>query len=153
MDMARTQFALTATIVTFFAVTLVFVPVLWVIEAAYRNWRRGKASYRFFDRRRSKRFDISMPISVYGHESNTEPFFENATVVQVSAHGGLLTLASKVRIGQVLLLATDGAREVRQTCWVARLGSPRGAATEVAIKFARPAPEFWLSIYSSPFAS
>lgn len=142
MDLARSQFAWTATIATFFAVALIFVPVLYGIEAAFRNW---KAAYRFFDRRRSKRFDVSMPISVYGHESGAEPFFENATVVQVSAHGGLLTLASKVRIGQLLLLATDGAQEVRQTCWVARLGSSKGVGTEVAIKFARPAPEFWLA--------
>lgn len=145
MDIAQSQFAWTATIATFFAVALIFVPVLYVAESAFRNWKQGKRAYRLFDRRRSRRFDVSMPISVYGHEGGAEPFFENATVLQVSAHGGLLTLASKVRIGQALLLATDGTQEVAQTCWVARLGPSKGVATEVAIKFARPAPEFWLT--------
>jgi hypothetical protein len=122
-NMTRSEYVWAVTIATFLAVVLIVIPGLYIIEAVRLNWERGKETHRVFDRRRSKRFEVSLPIFVYGHKSDAEPFFEDATVMQVSAHGGLLTLASNVRIGQELLLETNGAQELRQSCWVARLGS------------------------------
>jgi hypothetical protein len=95
------------------------------------------------DRRRSIRYDILLPISVYGSRDNAEPFFEDAMSLQVSAHGGLLVLASRVRVGQELVLKTCSAQSKFQVCQVARLGVATHLRTTVAVQFAHPAAEFW----------
>lgn len=133
------------TIATFVAVALIPILGLYILENVIRNWGSRKETHPIVDRRRSKRFEVSLPVFVYGHQQEAEPFSENTTVLQVSAHGGLLTLAANVRVGQELLLETFSAQDVRQSCWVARLGPLNGLRRQVAIKFARPAPEFWLA--------
>lgn len=95
------------------------------------------------DRRRSNRRDILLPISVYGNRDNTESFFEDGMSLQVSDHGGLLVLASRVRVGQELVLRTCSAESKSQVCHVARLGAATHLRTAVAVQFAQPAPEFW----------
>ena len=144
-NMMRSEYVWAMSIATFLAVVLIYILGVYLLKAARPIWGRGKEAHLVVDRRRSKRFEVSLPVFVYGHQSDAEPFFEDTTVLQVSAHGGLLTLASNVRMGQELLLATNGAQELHQPCLVARLGSSKGFRTEVAVRFVRPAPEFWLT--------
>ena len=143
--MTRSEFIWVTTTATFLAAVLIPVLALYFIKVIRLNWGPGEAAHRDEDRRRSKRFEVSLRVFVYGRQSDEEPLSEEATVRQVSAHGGLLTLATSVLVGQQLLLATNGAEDLHQPCWVARVGSSNGLRTEAAVKFARPAPEFWLA--------
>jgi hypothetical protein len=144
MDMTYSESVWVITIATFLAVALIPIFAFFIINKVVRNRESGKQTRPIVDRRRSKRFEVSLPVFVYGHQSEAEPFSENATVLQASADGGLLTLASNVRVGQELLLETMSAQDLRQSCWVARLGPSSGSRKQVAVKFARPAPGFWL---------
>jgi PilZ domain len=145
MGITRSEFVWATTAATFLAVVLIPTLAYCVIRIIRVNWGLEEAVPRHSDRRRSKRFDVSLRVFVYGHQGDEEPFCEEATVLQVSAHGGLLALATRVPVGQQLLLSTNGAEEVHQPCWVARVGASTGVRTEAAIRFARPAPEFWLA--------
>ena len=143
MAMTQTESVWVITIAAFLAAAVILILGFYIVHNVLMQ--RGSAKRtRSVDRRRSKRFEVSLPVFVYGHEGESEPFSENATVLQASAHGGLLKLASNVQVGQELLLETMSAQEARQSCWVARLGPATGSRKEVAVKFARPAAEFWL---------
>lgn len=139
--MTHSEFIWAATSATFLAVVVISILGLHLAGAVTRLWRQNDA--RLVDRRSSDRRAVSLPVFVYGHRGDEEPFFEDAMVQQVSAHGALLTLTAPVRIGQQLLLARNGDQELHRACHVARLGSSNGPGTEIAIKFAEPAPEFW----------
>ena len=112
MDMMSSEFVWVITIATFLAIALIPILGLYVIEAVRLNWRSGQTVHRIEDRRRSKRFDVSLPVFVYGHQSDTEPFAEEATVSQVSTHGGLLKLAMSVQVGQQLPVGLLGSPEM-----------------------------------------
>ena len=92
--------------------------------------------------RRSQRVLLDLPIIVSGESVDHRTFLEETFTVTVSAHGALMMLATKVALGQKLLLtnpANHGQREVR----VAYLGHPHAGLSQVAVEFARPAPDFW----------
>jgi len=92
--------------------------------------------------RRSQRVLIDLPIIVSGESSDHRSFLEETFTVTISAHGALMMLATKVTIGQKLILtnpANHGQREAR----VAYLGHPHAGLSQVAVEFARPAPDFW----------
>ncbi len=95
------------------------------------------------DRRRSERLDLCVPVFVYGHASDEEPFYEETKTLQVNAYGGLISMAMGVKRGQRLLLA-NGVAEKEQECHVVHLGSKHlNKKTNVAIEFTQPAPDFW----------
>ena len=138
----------------FFAVVLIFILGFHIISVLRLTWRSkedqerstdrtGNGARRTNDRRRSKRLEVVRPVFVSGHRSDAKPFFEETISLQVSPHGGLLALATSVRVGQELLLATDRAQAPFQSCRVARLGSSTSLRIKVAVEFARPTPEFW----------
>jgi hypothetical protein len=147
-NMTHGEFVWTMTGATFLAVILISILGFYITQAASRNW----GLHLLVDRRCSRRFNVALPVVVYGHQDNAEPFFEDTTVLQVSPQGGLLTLTSRVRIGQELLLGSNGGREIYQPCRVARLGPSGGLWTEVAVRFERPAPEFWLTAQQADHA-
>ncbi|HXY79215.1 MAG TPA: hypothetical protein VEI08_01120, partial [Candidatus Bathyarchaeia archaeon] len=92
--------------------------------------------------RRSERVLMDVPVIVSGEFPDHRSFREETFTVTVSAHGALMMLATKVKLGQRLVVtnpANDDTREVR----VAYLGSPHAGLSQVAIEFARPSPEFW----------
>ncbi len=95
------------------------------------------------DRRRSERLDLRVPVFVYGHASDDEPFYEETKTLQVNAHGGLIALAIGVKAGQRLLLG-NVVTEKEQECHVVHLGPKHvNKKTKVAIEFARPPGDFW----------
>jgi hypothetical protein len=145
MDPSGSEFIRFAATGTFLVVLLILVVALYFTKLVKSDWKSDRATYRNGERRRSKRFRVSHRIFVYGHESDAEPFSEEATVLQVSADGALLILATSVRLGQQLLLAANDGEDLHQRCWVARLGRSDGLRTETAIRFARAAPQFWLA--------
>jgi hypothetical protein len=154
MHITDSEFVWTISVATFFAVVLIFILGFHIISVLKLTWRpngeqerstdgTGDADSRTTDRRRSKRLEVVRPVFVSGHRIDAKPFFEEAISLQVSAHGGLLVLATSVRVGQELLLATDRMQVPLQSCRVARLVSSTPLRSEVAVEFARPTPEFW----------
>lgn len=101
----------------------------------------GQAANRL-ERRRSERLLLRVPLLVYGHAPGKEPFHEKARTLEISSHGGLLTVVTRVWVGQKLLLTNIANQEERE-CHVVRLGVKHSEEREVAIEFTQPAPEFW----------
>jgi PilZ domain len=102
----------------------------------------GVQATKILERRRSKRFLCQVRVFVYGHAPGKKAFHEDATTLEVSSHGGLLILAANVSVGQKLLLTNVANREERE-CRVVRFTPKHRQKREVAIEFARSAPDFW----------
>ena len=95
-----------------------------------------------FERRRSPRRLLDVPLIVSGETAEKHPFTEETFTISVSAHGALVLLAANVALGQTIILvqpATMQGQEGR----VARLGAPHGGLAQVAVEFEQPVPEFW----------
>jgi len=104
---------------------------------------RSLGAARHHERRCTKRLRVSMPIFIYGHAVNREPFYERSELISVNALGGLITLRAAVAPGQKLLLTVrDSERDV--TCQV--IGArPAGNRFGVGIAFEGPMPNIWAS--------
>ena len=83
-----------------------------------------------------------MPVQVYGQDSFRESFREHARTISVSAYGGAVVLAARVREGQTLLVVNTSTRE-EQECRVAHVGLVKNGKWTVGIEFAHPARMFW----------
>lgn len=94
------------------------------------------------ERRQSPRLDLHAPLTVYGHESNESPFYQEAEAVNGSASGGLIVLRAPVRKGQDLLLINDWT-SIEQICRVVHVRSRDAEINEVHVAFPSPHLEFW----------
>ena len=92
--------------------------------------------------RRSQRVLVNVPVIVHGETANNISFREETQTLVVNAHGGLVTLATNVKLGQKLVLKNKATVE-EQECHVVFLGSKQDEKTQVGIEFVRPAPQFW----------
>jgi len=92
--------------------------------------------------RRSERVLIDVPIIVSGESPDHRMFHEETFTVTVSAHGALMMLATKVKLGQRLIVENP-ANEDKREARVAYLGTSHAGLSQVAVEFARPSPEFW----------
>jgi hypothetical protein len=98
--------------------------------------------------RRSQRITLDVPLVVKGHGEGKQAFREQTFTLSANAHGVLLTLKTKVSLGQKLVL-------LNQKNWdecegqVAYVGVPHAGMTRVGIEFTLPAPEFW-SLHDPP---
>jgi hypothetical protein len=102
-----------------------------------------------FDRRRAERIALQVPVCVYGHGRHREPFHEETTSLVVNAHGALIPLSNRVRMGQELLL-TNPATHTEQTCRVVFLASKRSRRNKVGVAFTGEASAFWSLSGDSP---
>ena len=93
-------------------------------------------------KRRSQRILLDIPLLVRGEQTDETLFQEETFTVTVSAHGALLMLAAKVRLGQELVLVNPQSLEEREAR-VAYIGPDRAGLCQVGIEFPRPSPEFW----------
>jgi hypothetical protein len=94
------------------------------------------------DRRRSRRWSLDIPVYIYGHGPDKEPFHEEAHTLHVNVNGGLLLLSLPVKKGQMLLL-TNTLTQQEQDCRVVFLGTQRSRTVEVGIAFPLANPQFW----------
>src|SRR5258707_365263 len=94
------------------------------------------------DRRRSRRWALDIPVYVYGHGQEKEPFHEEAHTLHVNANGALLLLSVPVRKGQKLLL-TNTLTQKEQDCRVVFLGTRRTRTVEAGVAFPLSNPGFW----------
>jgi len=94
------------------------------------------------ERRGSPRVELSVPVYVYGHRGEaSEPFHEETSSIVVNSNGALVTLKSRVKFGQALLLTNAGTHEERQ-CRVLHFDAAAVPHAVVAIAFSEHSPDF-----------
>ena len=86
---------------------------------------------------RSNKVLPSTPVIVYGHDMDDNPFLDEAPIISLNAHGGVLALAANVRRGQTILLVNDGAQQDREAR-VLYVGACYGGRRKIAFEFVRP---------------
>ena len=119
--------------------------VEWAVITALRAWRQRAALPNVIssERRRSPRFFLRVPIVVRGESVDKKSFSEETVTVDVSAHGAVVPLTTKVVLGQTLTLVNPqnwDERDVRITRFVSSCGTP----AQIGVEFPNPAPEFLL---------
>lgn len=95
-----------------------------------------------FERRRTERMELSVPVFVYGYGLRHEPFHEEATALIMNSHGALLVLSTEVKCGQKLILI-NSATQREQPCHVVHHAKKRRGDHVVAVAFAEAVPTFW----------
>ena len=94
------------------------------------------------NRRRSQRVLLRIPISVIAQTPNKTFAREETHTLVVSAHGALIHLELKVRIGQVIIIKNPETGE-EQSCRVSYLSPLSEGKSEIGIEFVKPSPNFW----------
>jgi hypothetical protein len=95
------------------------------------------------NQRRSKRLPLSIPVQVYGRTPDNRPFRDVTTTNAVSAHGGLLALAPRVKRGQTVLLVNTFTQEERE-CRVVYVKPQFKGRNKVALEFGdKTKGDFW----------
>jgi hypothetical protein len=94
------------------------------------------------EKRRSRRWELDVPLTVYGRGPTGSPFYKEADAVNGSADGGLIALRGPVCEGQDLLLINNWTSK-EQVCQVVRVQSRDAETNEVGVAFPSPNPEFW----------
>lgn len=92
--------------------------------------------------RRTKRLTLSLPVIVYGRAKDKTFFREQASMLSVNAHGGLIALKHGVKLGEAFFLVNKATRE-EQECLVAYVGLSEAGKAKVGIAFKHSAPTFW----------
>jgi hypothetical protein len=92
--------------------------------------------------RRSERILLDVPVVICGGFAERPAFREETFTVTVSAHGALLMMATKVALGQRLVVMNPQNWDEREAR-VSYLGPDRAGLAQVAVEFVQPAPEFW----------
>ena len=95
----------------------------------------------YAQQRRSQRMLLCVPVVVSGHRSNGVPFSEQTKTQVVNAHGALILLREKVRIGQKLCIQHLGTNE-ELLCTVTDTNSGSDIP-EVGVAFPQPCARFW----------
>jgi hypothetical protein len=91
--------------------------------------------------RRSQRISLDVPLVVRGSVVG-RTFREETFTLSASAHGVLLTLKTKVEVGQKVVLSNKKNWDECEG-QIVYIGAPHAGLTRVGIEFDRPAPDFW----------
>ncbi len=92
--------------------------------------------------RRSQRVLLRARVVVHGLPPESDAFGEETHTLVVNAHGGLISLGTRVKLGQMLVLENWATGE-KAPCRVASLGQSYEGKAQVGIEFTRPAAKFW----------
>jgi len=95
-----------------------------------------------FERRKSGRVHVRIPLFVYGCTPEGAVFCAEAYTIEISAHGALVCIETPVQTGQRLLVVNN-TNELTQECRVLSVDARLGRDLEVAFEFLRPMPQFW----------
>ena len=93
----------------------------------------------YTDRRTTGRILVRIPLFVYGHTPDGNPFYEETYSIVVSGAGGLISMTSDVRPGQRLMVTNEGNDQSLE-CVVVSVEPYR---SQIALKFPAPTPQFW----------
>jgi hypothetical protein len=94
------------------------------------------------ERRRTPRRHIPVPLFVYGHTTEGQPFYEETFTNTVNVHGGSMRMETDVQLGQRLLV-TNQKNECELPCIIVFVGARLGGGTDVAFSFTAAVPHFW----------
>ena len=92
--------------------------------------------------RRSKRLLLCLPVLVYGRARVKRFFKEETSTLLVNAHGGLIGLKGRVRMGEAISVVNKATQE-EQECLVSYVGPGEASKAKVGIAFKYSAPNFW----------
>jgi len=93
-------------------------------------------------RRSGERKPYHVPVVVYGWSKAAGSFHENSTTLKFNASGALVTLVSRVDLGEKLFLVNKFTRE-EQDVRVVFIDPLSTGGFEVGLAFAAPIPNFW----------
>jgi hypothetical protein len=99
-------------------------------------------STRWINNRRSQRVILSFPVVVRAQPEGEDCSTEQSCTLVVNAHGALIAMALKVKLGQRLMLENVGSGQ-EQSCCVVHVGERKSDKAEVGVEFVAPAPRFW----------
>jgi hypothetical protein len=102
----------------------------------------GQCVAKIQERRRARRWELDVPLTVYGHLSNGVPFYQEAEAVNGSANGGLIVLRASLREGQDLFLINNWTTQ-EQICYIVHVRNRDAEISEVGVAFPVPNPSFW----------
>lgn len=94
------------------------------------------------ERRRTPRRPLPIPLFVYGHTLEGQPFYEETFTSAVNVHGGSMGLETSVQLGQRLLVINQN-NECAQPCIVVFVGTRLDGRIDVAFSFTAAMPYFW----------
>jgi hypothetical protein len=94
------------------------------------------------ERRRCERFQLTIPVKVYGRTPRNHPFRDVTASMAVSLYGGLLEMEPKVKVGQKVTIVNSFTEEERESRVVYVDSKERGRG-KVAVEFANDAGDFW----------
>jgi len=92
--------------------------------------------------RSSPRISFHIPIMAYGWSQQEISFHENTTTLLVNASGGLITLKTKVSVGDTIFVVNQSTH-AEQECRVAYVGPEFEGKPRVGFAFKRQTPSFW----------
>jgi hypothetical protein len=96
------------------------------------------------ERRRTRRICVYVPLFVYGYTGDN-PFHENACIVEINAHGGLISMQTAILPGQKLLVMNKG-KESTQQCVILSVRARQERVFDVGFEFSAPTPQFWQNL-------
>jgi hypothetical protein len=94
------------------------------------------------DRRGTRRVCVHIPVFVYGRTLGGDPFHEETHTILVNGNGGLISMSSRVRPGQRLVVTNQGNDQTEQ-CVVVSVGARAKDRNNIALKFPARIPQFW----------
>lgn len=94
------------------------------------------------DNRRSQRILLKIQIKVIAQFEDGQAVIEDTATLEVNAHGGLISLAMRVRPGQRIIMRNLGTFK-DQVCRVVHVRERPGGKNEVGVAFPTAMPSFW----------
>jgi hypothetical protein len=85
---------------------------------------------------------VRIPVAVRLQKSSAKAVPEKTHTMVVSAHGGLVLLATSVEVNQLVLLENLETNQ-ELLCRVTGVGDSFMGKTQVGLEFILPAPDFW----------
>jgi hypothetical protein len=111
-----------------------------------RGWEpRAKPAQRNQPRpeqRGSKRACLRVPVVVYGWVKNQGAFHEDTHTLLVNSSGGLVTLSTKVEVGESVFVVNKNTRE-EQECRIVYVQKEAEGKSKTGLAFKHAVPGFW----------
>jgi hypothetical protein len=95
-----------------------------------------------FNKRRTSRVVIDIPVTVFGQNPNGKIFAEKTVTLTVNAHGALVSLKTDIDMQKSAVLAHSMSGEEIQ-CRVAYRKEVEKGHFEIGLNFTSPNPKFW----------
>jgi hypothetical protein len=92
---------------------------------------------------------MRVPVLIYGFAGKGGAFHEDAETILVNSSGALVTLKSKVALGDTVFLVHKGSQR-EQEVRVAYLDAYSDRETRVGLAFKQPIPDFWKRTRKAP---